>query len=97
MMNEIFEISMFFDHYRFFFFLLTEEQRQRQQMLSEISSTKYTSNNRTQQKYVEPKFTMIKEPDEGTPEFLVFEISLPKQVNLFALHRNSYGHVIVFF
>eukprot|EP00111_Clytia_hemisphaerica_P004458 TCONS_00012749-protein len=56
-----------------------DEQRQKQQIMSEVSSTKYTSTHRTQQKYVEPKFTMIKEPDEGTPEFLVFEISLPKQ------------------
>lgn len=48
-------------------------------MISEVSSTKYTSSSRKEQ-YVEPKFTMIQEPNNSAPQYLVFEIALPKQV-----------------
>ena len=48
-------------------------------MMSEVSSTKYTSSSKKEQ-YVEPKFTMIQEPNNSTPQYLVFEIALPNQV-----------------
>jgi len=52
-------------------------------MLSEVSSTKYTttSANSKTHKYNQPRFTLVQEPPEGTPQYLVFEIELPEQVD----------------
>ena len=61
------------------YFILIEEQKRQQEMMSEVSSTKYTTSSRKEQ-YVEPKFTMIQEPNNTAPQYLVFEIALPKQV-----------------
>lgn len=59
-----------------------EEQKQQQVIMSEVSSTKFTKDNKiSTKKYVEPKFSMVQEPLEGYPEFLVFEIELPLQVS----------------
>lgn len=62
---------------------LEEEKRNMKQissssseLISEVSSKKTARKEKT---YVTPKYTMITEPDIGYPEFLVFEIELPKQ------------------
>lgn len=55
-----------------------EEQRKRNNVMSEVSSTKYNSVRQPSQ-YVKPKFTMVQEPNTGVPQYLVFEVHLPKQ------------------
>lgn len=50
------------------------------QVLSEVSSTKLSTNTENNKKYTSPKFTLMKEPENSYPEYLVFEIELPLQV-----------------
>ena len=49
--------------------------------MAEVSSTKYKSTLNMQEQYVKPKFSMVQEPNNGAPQYLVFEIHLPKQVS----------------
>jgi hypothetical protein len=56
-----------------------------------LMTTDYTTSDKIQeiqtavQRPSQPKYTLIVEPPDGTPEFIVLEISLPGVVSFFVL------------
>ena len=67
-------------------------------MLSEVSSTKFTAgmNSENMQKYKQPRFTLVQDPPEGTPHYLVFEIELPEQVTVIVSRPWFYLRIVIY-
>ena len=71
-----------------FFFQLGTNLGDSPNIITEVSSKK-TPQKSTRTDYVTPVFTILQEPENGYPEFLVLEVELPNQVRTIKDHSFS--------
>ena len=71
-----------------FFFQLGTNQDDSANIITEVSSKK-TPQKSTRTDYVTPVFTILQEPENGYPEYLVLGVELPSQVRLARDHSFS--------